>query len=82
MLLTGKPGRMPTLEQALAYEFSPAEMQRLATMAPNAFVGTAETVRELVDRFADSCQADEVMITTMLANPADRLRTVEALAPR
>lgn len=82
MLLTGKPGRMPTLEQALAYEFSPAEMQRLATMAPNAFVGTAETVRELVDRFADSCQADEVMITTMLANPADRLRIVEALAPR
>ncbi|MGN6483076.1 MAG: LLM class flavin-dependent oxidoreductase [Thermomicrobiales bacterium] len=81
-LLTGKPGRMPTLEQARAYEFTPNETQRLATMAPNAFVGTAETVAGLVNRFADACEADEVMITTMLANPADRLRTVEALAPR
>lgn len=81
-LLTGKPGRMPTLEQALAYEFSAAESQRLTTMAPNAFVGTAEVVTELVNRFADACQADEVMITTMLANPADRLRTLEAFAPR
>jgi len=81
-LLTGKPGRMPTLEQARAYEFSPNEAQRLATMAPNAFVGTAETVADLVNRFADACEADEVMITTMLANPDDRLRTVDALAPR
>jgi len=81
-LLTGKPGRMPTLEQARAYEFSPIEAQRLATMAPNAFVGTAETVAGHVNRFADACEADEVMITTMLPSPTDRLRTLEALAPR
>lgn len=80
-LLTGKPGRMPTLEQARAYTFTPNEAQRVATMAPNAFVGTAETVAGLVNRFAEACEADEVMITTMLANPADRLRTIEAFAP-
>ncbi|MGC4106415.1 MAG: LLM class flavin-dependent oxidoreductase [Thermomicrobiales bacterium] len=81
-LLTGKPGRMPTVDQARDYQFSQQEMQRLATMAPNAFVGTPEAVAEHVNRFADACEADEVMITTMLANPADRLRTLEALAPR
>lgn len=80
-LLTGKPGRMPTLERARAYTFDANERQRLSTMAPNAFVGTPETVAGLVNRFADACEADEVMITTMLANPADRLRTIDALAP-
>ncbi|MGC4190384.1 MAG: LLM class flavin-dependent oxidoreductase [Thermomicrobiales bacterium] len=81
-LLTGRAGRMPTIDQARSYEFTPAERQRLATMAPNAFVGTAKTVAGLVNRFAEACEADEVMITTMLANPADRLRTIEALAPQ
>jgi luciferase family oxidoreductase group 1 len=80
-LLTGRPGRMPTLEQARAYEFSAIEAQRLASMAPNAFIGTAETVIPLVERFADACEADEVMITTMLANSDDRRRTIEAFAP-
>lgn len=79
-LVTGKPFQMPTQAQANAYEFSPAEIQRLGTMMPSAFVGTAEVVTEKVRLFAAECQADEVMITTMLPNQVDRRRVVEQMA--
>ena len=79
-LITGKPYQMPTQEQANAYEFSPAEIQRLGTMMPNAFVGTADVVTEKIRLFAAECQADEVMITTMLPNEVDRRRTIEQMA--
>ncbi len=79
-LVTGKPFQMPTLEQAHAYEFSTTEIQRLGTMMPNAFVGTADVVAEKVHLFAGECQADEVMLTTMLPNRTDRHRIVEQMA--
>jgi len=81
-LVTGKPYQMPTLEQARVYEFSPAEIQRLGTMMPNAFVGTSDVVAEKVRAFATECQADEVMITSMLPNPVDRTRIIEQMATR
>lgn len=79
-LVTGKPYQMPTLEQARAYQFSDEEIQRLGSMMPNAFVGTADIVVEKVRLFARDCQADEVMITTMLPNQIDRRRIIEQLA--
>lgn len=79
-LVTGKPYQMPTQAQANVYEFSPAEIQRLGTMMPSSFVGTADVVAEKVRLFAAECQADEVMITTMLPNPVDRRRIVEQMA--
>lgn len=81
-LVTGKPYQMPTLEQARVYEFSPAEIQRLGTMMPNAFVGTSDVVAEKVRAFAAECQADEVMITSMLPNPVDRTRIIDQMAAR
>ncbi|MGB3305481.1 MAG: LLM class flavin-dependent oxidoreductase [Thermomicrobiales bacterium] len=81
-LVTGKPYQMPTLEQARAYQFSPAEIQRLGTMMPNAFVGTSDVVAEKVRAFAAECQADEVMITSMLPNPVDRTRIIDQMAAR
>jgi luciferase family oxidoreductase group 1 len=79
-LVTGKPYQMPTLKEAQAYRFSDEEIQRLGSMMPNAFVGTADIVVEKVRLFARDCQADEVMITTMLPNQIDRRRIIEQLA--
>ncbi len=79
-LVTGKPYATPTIEEARAYEFSDEEIQRLGSMMPNVFVGTAEIVAGKVAAMASSCQADEVMITTMLANHVDRRRVIEGMA--
>lgn len=81
-LVTGKPYQMPTLTEAQAYQFSDEEIQRLGSMMPSAFVGTADVVAEKVRLFARDCQADEVMITTMLPNQADRRRIIEQMASR
>jgi len=80
LVVTGKPFQMPTQTQANAYEFSLAEIQRLGTMMPSAFVGTAAVVTEKVRLSAEECQADEVMIATMLPNQVARRRIVEQMA--
>jgi len=79
-IVTGQRGKSPTLEEALAHQFSPQEIARMGTMMPTALVGTADVVAEKLRQFAAQCEADEVMVATMLAHPDDRLRTVEQLA--
>ena len=79
-LRSGRPGLLPTVDQARAYPYAPHETafveQRLAQQA----VGSPETVQASLERLLDETGVDELMVTTMVPDPADRLRSFTRLA--
>ncbi|HEX5500650.1 MAG TPA: hypothetical protein VFX03_15545, partial [Thermomicrobiales bacterium] len=79
-LRTGQHGRYPTLAEATAYRFTEAERAAIAAMQMRSLIGTATEVRDQIDDLADQSEADEVMITTFLAELDDRQRTLVDLA--
>lgn len=79
-LVAGLPYQMPTLEEALRTEINPVDRARAQGFLGNWFVGDAATVTAEVRALGDEAGADEVMITTLLPNQIDRLRTVEGFA--
>jgi luciferase family oxidoreductase group 1 len=79
-LRSGNPTRMPSNEEAEAYEFSPADEAKIAEMSGSAIVGSPETVRRRLEELAESTEADEFMITTMVYDHADRMRSYELVA--
>jgi luciferase family oxidoreductase group 1 len=79
-LRSGQLGTYPTLKEAKRYQFSAAERQMIDSMPMRSIVGVAEEVKRRIDDLADQGQADEVMITTFLPEPADRRRAVVEMA--
>lgn len=79
-LRTGQRGSRPTLEEARNYQFTPAERAFIASMPMSYLAGDAASVHQRIADLAEQAQADEVMITSFLANPADRMRAVAQLA--
>ena len=79
-LRSGRPGLLPSVEEALSYPYAPHERafveQRLAQQS----VGGPDTVRASLERLLDDTGVDELMVTTMVHDPADRLRSFRALA--
>lgn len=70
----------PTLEEALAYQFTPAEEALIASRPLRSIVGDIETVQARLLAMAAEAQVDELMVTTFLADKADRTRMVTSLA--
>ena len=79
-LRSGRPGLLPSVEEALSYDYAPHEAafveQRLAQQS----IGGPDTVRASLERLLDDTGVDELMVTTMVHDPADRLRSFELLA--
>ena len=70
----------PTLDEALAYRFTPQEELLIQSMPLRALVGTAEQVHAELLAVAAEAQVDELMVTTLLPDPADRERMITHLA--
>ena len=79
-LRAGRPTRFPTPEEAAAHEFSPAEEQSISALSGSAMIGGPDTVREKLEAFIERTAADELMITTMVHDHADRIRSYELIA--
>jgi luciferase family oxidoreductase group 1 len=77
---TGRPGRYPTPEDAAEYNFTPQERQVVKEWTSSHAVGDPDTVRAQLDDLVERTGADELMVTTMTHNPADRVRSYELLA--
>jgi luciferase family oxidoreductase group 1 len=79
-LRSGRPGLLPSVDEALSYPYAPHERafveQRLAQQS----IGAPATVRASLERLLDDTGADELMVTTMVPDPADRLRSFSDLA--
>jgi luciferase family oxidoreductase group 1 len=79
-LRQGRPGRMPSPEEAAAHPYGEAERdfadQRLANQA----VGAPPTVLARLRELADRTGAAELMLVTSTYRPADRVRSFELVA--
>jgi luciferase family oxidoreductase group 1 len=79
-LASGQRGGRPTLEEARRHQFTPAERALLASVPMRYLAGDAASVREQLTALADEAGADEVMLTTFLAEPDERRRAIAHLA--
>jgi luciferase family oxidoreductase group 1 len=77
---TGKPGPLPTPEEAMGHPYTPAERRLLEAYRSMQVVGDPPTVRKRLNGMAESTGADEVMVTTMVHDHRERLRSYELLA--
>jgi luciferase family oxidoreductase group 1 len=79
-LRQGRPTQLPTPEEAAEYVFTPTEREIVRGWTAPLVRGDAEHVRVELEALAQRTGADEMMITTMVHNPADRRRSYELLA--
>ncbi|MER7954547.1 LLM class flavin-dependent oxidoreductase [Streptomyces sp. NPDC096030] len=79
-LRTGRPGLIPTPEEAEAYPFSPTEREFVGSWLANIVHGTADEVRTGLDDLRKRTGADELMITANAHGGDVRLRSYELIA--
>ncbi|QNE77142.1 MsnO8 family LLM class oxidoreductase [Streptomyces finlayi] len=79
-LRTGRPGLIPSPEDAAAYAFSPMEREFVDGWLSNVIHGTADEVRTGLDDLAELTGADELMITANAHGGDARLRSYELIA--
>jgi len=77
---SGKTGRFPSIKEATDYPYSPEERQIMEMNRDRSFVGTPAHIRDQFTQLADQAGVDEIMITTMTHDHADRRRSYELLA--
>jgi luciferase family oxidoreductase group 1 len=79
-LRTGRPGLVPTPEEAEAHQFSPMEKEFVDGWLTNIVHGTPDAVRAGLDDLQKRTGADELMITANAHGGAARLRSYELIA--
>ncbi len=79
-LRTGRPGLIPTPDEAEAYRFSPVEREFVESWLGNVVYGDPGTVRAGLDELAARTGADELVITANAHTPGARLRSYELIA--
>jgi luciferase family oxidoreductase group 1 len=79
-LRSGHPGPLPSPEEAAAYPYNELERAFVADRQATSILGSPETVNRGVDELLTATAADELMITTMVYDPADRARSFELVA--
>lgn len=79
-LRTGRPGLIPTPEEAEAYEFSLMEREFVDSWLSNVIHGTPDAVRTGLDELQKRTGADELMITANAHGGEARLRSYDLIA--
>lgn len=79
-LRTGRPGLVPSPEEAEAYRFNELERGFVDSWLGNVVHGTPDAVRQGLDELAKRTGADELMITANAHGGAARLRSYELIA--
>jgi luciferase family oxidoreductase group 1 len=76
-LRQGRPGPVPTVEQAQAHDWTPAEWQFVTERWANQAIGSRETVTQQLGNLLKATEASELMITVSAHGQADRIRSLE-----
>lgn len=79
-LLQGNPGPFPTVQEAMDYPYSAAELRTLEENRDKRAVGTPKQVKEKLLNLAEQFQADEIMVLTITHDAEARRRSYELLA--
>ncbi len=79
-LRSGQPGRFPSPEEAASHDFTPDEETVVSSIAKGHIFGSPETVKAGLRDLIERTGADELIISTMVFDPEDRLRSYELIA--
>lgn len=79
-VLRGRPGTLPPPVDDMASVWTPPEKAAVADFLQCSAVGAESTVRARVSEFAQAHDADEIMVSSMIYDPAAALRSFELLA--
>jgi alkanesulfonate monooxygenase SsuD/methylene tetrahydromethanopterin reductase-like flavin-dependent oxidoreductase (luciferase family) len=79
-LRSGHPGTLPSPEEAATYPYSDVEREMVRARQADQVIGSPETVRQGLADLLARTQANELMLTTILYDQADRLRSYELVA--
>ena len=79
-LRTGRPGRLPSPEEALAYPYTADEMALVEASRSRYIAGSPSTVKARLDALIASTGADELMVTSMVHSHTERLHSYRLLA--
>jgi luciferase family oxidoreductase group 1 len=79
-LRSGRPGLYPTPEEAAEYSYTPAERQILNGWTSTHVIGSPQTVERGLRELVEATGADELMLTTMLHAPQDRVRSYQLVS--
>ncbi|HSK76029.1 MAG TPA: LLM class flavin-dependent oxidoreductase [Thermoanaerobaculia bacterium] len=77
---TGRPAPLPTPEEAKAYPYTPQDLASIRDYRGLHIAGSPATVRTRIEVLAEEAGVDEVMVSTMIHSPEERLRSYELLA--
>lgn len=76
----GKPAAFPTMEEARAHVFTPAEKVFVERMGAGTVLGTKDRVRSEIERVASSLGASEVMVSSVIIDPEERIASYTRIA--
>jgi luciferase family oxidoreductase group 1 len=79
-LRSGHPGPLPSPKEAEAYPYTHLERAYILDRQAAQIIGAPGTVRRGLTELLEATAADELMLTTMVFDPADRLRSFELIA--
>jgi len=78
-LRNGRPGPLPSPQEAADHPYSDLDRMFIEERMSSQVVGDPATVDEQLAKLLDDTGADELMVTTMVYDQADRLRSYELL---
>jgi len=81
-LRSGQPGLLPSPAEAEAYPYTPAERAQVLASRARHVIGGPATVAARLNELIEQTGADELMVTTMVHDHAERLHSYELLAER
>ncbi|MBS1661098.1 MAG: LLM class flavin-dependent oxidoreductase [Bacteroidetes bacterium] len=76
----GNFDEIPTYAAASAYQYTPAEWQRVLYNRQRTAIGTPEQMREKLESIAAEFQVDEIVISTFTEHEEERMHSYELLA--
>ena len=79
-LRTGRPGKVPTPEEAAAYPYSDLEKAFIQDRQSTQQIGSPDTVIEGLTSLVKQTGVDELMLTTQTYSPTDRLHSFNLVA--
>lgn len=77
---SGRPGAIPTVEEALAHPYSAADRHQLARQQGRAIVGGPQVVRTQIEELVDRFGASEAVVVTIVHDHQARRRSYELIA--
>ena len=79
-LRQGRFDQLPSIAEATDYPYTAEERQLIALNRDRVFIGVPSTIRERLVELAERAAVDEVMVTSLIHDHADRRRSYELLA--